>query len=175
MNFPYFARQNPWVQFFKAPDNGGGTGGGGKPQTVPELTQKVTTLEADKQKLDGELAAEKQKVTALEAGKQKLDGELAAEKQKVTALEADKQKLDGELAAEKQKVTTLETDKQTVTKERDQFKVDASKAREEMAKAGITPPPSDAAKKEGEKQEGTEDKNLTPAQRLAKIIDGEKK
>ena len=171
MNFSYFARKNPWVQFLQAADTGGSSGGGGKPQTVPELTQRITALEGEKQKLTDEVTAEKQKVTTLDGEKQKLTDEVTAEKQKVTTLEGEKQKLSDEVTAEKQKVTTLEGEKQNAIKERDQAKVDATKANEAMAKAGITAPGSDSTKREGEKQAGDDDKNLSPAQRLAKIFD----
>ncbi len=154
MNPNYFARQNSWVSFFREADKGGGSGGNQKPQTVPELTQRVTALEGDKQKLTDDLNAEKQKVTTLEGDKQKLTDDLNAEKQKVTTLEGDKQKLTDDLNAEKQKVTTLEGEKQNAIKERDQANIEKTKANEAMAKAGITAPGSDSTHNQGKKDEG---------------------
>lgn len=161
MNPIYFAAKNSWVTFFREADKGGGSGGGGKPQTVPELTQKVTLLEGEKQKLEGDLKAETQKVTTLEGEKQKLESDLKAEKQRADGLDAEKQKLEGDLKTEKQRADDLhakhaESEKQLAL------------AREQNARFGGTPPERhDGGKKEGEKQEGTEDKNLTPAQKLA--------
>ena len=63
-------------KFMLAPETGGVTGGGGtgtqKPPTVPELTQKVTQLEGEKQTLTTRAETAEQKVATLETEKQTL-------------------------------------------------------------------------------------------------------
>lgn len=160
-------------KFMLAPETGGGTGGGGtgsqKPPTVPELTQKVTTLESEKQALITERDAEKQKVTTLEGEKQALLTERDAEKQKVTTLEGEKQALITERDAEKQKVTTLESEKQTITKERDQARIDKTKADEQLANAGIKPPETQTTQEAGKQQSG-DDSGKAPSERLSSFF-----
>jgi chromosome segregation ATPase len=104
-------------------------GGGEKPATVPELTQRVADLEAERNTLQTKLTAAEGQVTALQSEKGALQTKLTAAEGQVTALQGEKGALQTKLTLAEEQVITL----------KDSQKTAEQLAREETARHGAAP------------------------------------
>jgi DNA-binding FrmR family transcriptional regulator len=104
-------------------------GGGDKPATVPELTQRVADLEAERNTLQTKLTAAEGQVTALQGEKATLQTKLTAAEGQVTALQGEKATLQTKLTDAEGQVTTLKA----TQKSAEQI------AREDSARHGAAP------------------------------------
>ncbi len=171
----HFQCGNSFSRFFFDSEKGGKSGSQAAP-TVADLTQKVTDLEAQKTRLEGELqtakdatAAETLKVTNLTADKTRLEGELqtakdatAAETLKVTDLTAEKTRLEGELQTSKAAKDKAEADLKTADDRAE------TKLYEISARNGGTLPPKKAGA--GDHTQDQTKSDATPRQKLAGIF-----
>lgn len=161
-------------------DKGGGAGSGEsqKPPTVPELTQKVKDLEAEKLSLEGKVTeANTAKDNAI-AAQQKAEGERdVANTAKDTAIAAQ-QKAEGEREQAVKDKTAAETAKADAVKDKEKAEADLkntderteARLRELSAKNGGTLPPKQQGAGDHTVTDKPDDKTKTPVQRLASTI-----
>lgn len=95
-------------QFFLSAETGGGSGGSAKPKTIPELMQRITTLETEQ-------TIHTQRTTALETERDTLTQRATAAESEVTTLKTEKTTLTQRAEKAEGEVVTLKAAKQTTT------------------------------------------------------------